>query len=136
MSDRTTTIVVAEAESEEFRVTGVPQGSPLSPILYLFYTAELLEANNNLNDRLSTSAFVDDTTLLAYGRTTEGNCRTLSQAHERCLDWANRYGATFSPDKYDLIHLADKPKKFNMQATIQLENTVKRSETAVRVLKV
>src|SRR4051812_48899346 len=77
MSDRITTIVIAEVESEKFRVTGVSQSSSLSLILYLFYTAELLKANNNLNDRLSISVFVNDTTLLIYKHMTERNCRTL-----------------------------------------------------------
>ena len=86
MTGRSTTIVIADAESEEFQVpAGVPQGSPMSPILYLFYTAELLEACNNPRERLSASAFVDDTILLAYGLFTEQNCQILERAHEVCL---------------------------------------------------
>ncbi len=137
MSERSTTIVLAEAESKEFQVPqGVPQGSPLSPILYLFYTAELLEACNSSHDRLSASAFIDDTTLLAYGPSTERNCRTLERAHESCLKWAHRYGASFAPDKYDLIHLSNKPSKFNMRAPIRLGAVVKNPETEVRILGV
>jgi hypothetical protein len=35
---------MGELESEEYRVDiGIPQGSPLSLILYLFYNADLLE---------------------------------------------------------------------------------------------
>ena len=68
MSDRTFTLVIADAETAEAPVTaGIPQGSPLSPILFLFYAAELLEICNNTSKRLSASGFVDDTALLAYG---------------------------------------------------------------------
>ena len=96
----------------------MPQGFLLLLILYLFYTAELLEACNNPHDRLSASAYVDDTTLLAYGPSTERNCRTLERAHEACQKWAYRYGASFAPEKYNLIHLLNKPSKFNMRAPI------------------
>src|SRR5436190_4314811 len=137
MTDRTSTLVLSGTETEEKPISaGVPQGSPLSPILYLFYAAELLEACNSTTDRLSASAFVDDTTLLAYGQTTEGNCRILESAHNRCLDWARRYGASFAPEKYDLIHLSRRPKKFNMQAQMQLGSLVKAPTTSVRVLGV
>ena len=137
MTDRTSTLVLSGMETEERPISaGVPQGSPLSPILYLFYAAELLEACNSTTDRLSASAFVDDTTLLAYGQTTEGNCRILESAHNRCLDWARRYGASFAPEKYDLIHLSRRPKKFNMQAQMQLGSLVKAPTTSVRVLGV
>ena len=87
MTDRSTTLVLADTETEAFPVpAGIPQGSPLSPILFLFYVAELLDLCNSPNERLSACGFVDDTNLLAYGPSTEGNCQILTRAHDRCLD--------------------------------------------------
>ena len=51
MIDRTLILMLLDTEIEEKLISiGVLQGSPLSPILYLFYTAELLEAYNNIID--------------------------------------------------------------------------------------
>jgi hypothetical protein len=137
MTDRSSSLVFSGTETEEKAVPiGIPQGSPLSPILYLFYAAELLEVCNNTEERLSTCGFVDDTNMLAYSRTTEENCRILERAHTRCLDWAARYGASFAPEKYELIHLSRNPKRFNMQAQLQLGTVTKAPTPTIRVLGV
>src|SRR5204863_9347152 len=89
MIDRTSTLVLSDTETEEKPIfVGVPQGSPLSPILYLFYAAELLEACNSTTDQLSASAFVDDTMLLVYRQIIKGNCQIFKSAHNHCMNWA------------------------------------------------
>ena len=50
---------------------GVPQGSPLSPILFILYIASLYEALKRDHRMVSIVGFADDTNLLAYGRNTE-----------------------------------------------------------------
>ena len=137
MINRTSILVLLNMEIEEKPIFArVSQGSSLSPILYLFYAVELLKACNNIINRLSASAFVDNITLLIYKQTTKGNYRILKSAHNRCLDQARRYGASFTPEKYDLIHLFKRPKKFNIQAQLQLGNLVKALTTSMRVLGV
>jgi retron-type reverse transcriptase len=44
----------------------IPQGSPLSPILYLFYNTDLLEDCENASLRISPIGFVDDVNILIY----------------------------------------------------------------------
>lgn len=62
---------------------------------------------------------MDDTNLLAYGTTTEKDCKVLEKAHRKCLKWAQKHGASFAP-KYKHIHLTRSPKKVNMEATVNL----------------
>ena len=74
-------------ESEKFMISaGLPQGSPLSLILFLLYIEELLSLANRPNQGVHTIGFVNDLNLLAYSKSTEQNYATLSTIHERCLD--------------------------------------------------
>jgi retron-type reverse transcriptase len=75
LSERRTEIRVNEFTLLEAPVAvGIPQGSPVSPILYLFYNADLLESCENLRLYMSATGFVDDVNILMYGESTERNC--------------------------------------------------------------
>ena len=135
LSDRTTFLTLGTYQDKTRQVsTGIPQGSTLSPILFLFFASTLLPQLN----AGSTSAvgFVDDTNILTFGRSTEANCRTLERANELCIDWARTHGATFAPDKYQLIHFTPKLRKFNMKATIQIPGFQDGPSPVVRILGV
>jgi hypothetical protein len=100
-----TTLVIQGHETPPFQVeVGVPQGSPLSPILFLLYIAELHEIYNCPREGLLGIGFSDDTNLLAYSKSIEANCRNLEYVHEKLLQWAQKHRMKFAPRKYELIH--------------------------------
>jgi hypothetical protein len=137
MTDRRTTLVIQGSETEAFPVpAGVPQGSPLSPILFLFYNSELLDLCQRPKEGLSAIGFADDVNMLAYSRSTESNCRILEAGHARCLVWARRHGMKFAPSKYELIHFTRSRRQFNLQASVQLGGMEKQPSPDVRVLGV
>src|SRR5699024_8484126 len=106
MLERRTTFAF-DQETDDFLLSGgVPQGSLVSPILFLFYNAELIEECGRHDSRLDRIGFVDDMNMIALGQSTEDNCRRLERAHGRCMDWARRYGAKFAPEKYELMHFS------------------------------
>jgi hypothetical protein len=96
--ERTTTLVIQGKETERFGISyGVPQGSTLSPILFLLYASELLELYNRPKERISVVGFSDDTHILSYRTSTESNYRNLERVHEKYIEWARRYGIKFTP---------------------------------------
>ena len=136
MTQRTTTLCFQGAESPQIRPSaGIPQGSPLSPILFLFYNTELLEICTTTSPGVTASGFVDDVNILAYSRSTASNCRKIEQVHQKCLAWAQRFGLKFAPQKYELIHFTRR-KGFDLSANIQLEGVVLDPKPEVRVLGV
>jgi hypothetical protein len=82
--------------------TGVPQGSPLSPILFILYIASLYEAIKV--DGIKVVGFADDTNLLSYSNDIDANCRRLESAWKQCEAWARTRGMEFAPAKSELLH--------------------------------
>ncbi len=63
-------------------------------------------------------------------------CRTLSRVHDICAKWACTHDATFASEKYELTHFIRKSKRFDMMISIQIESSVIKLKSDVRVLKV
>ena len=83
LQGRRTRIAYTGHQSDWIEVeSGIPQGSPLSPILFLFYISGLLENFQNPENDTLGFGFVDDTNLITWGASVADNYRRLSVAHE------------------------------------------------------
>jgi ribonuclease HI len=109
LSDRTSTLKLQEYTAPSAPLqTGIPQGSPLSPILYLFYNADLIETCKTENTEAV--GYIDDASILAVGPTAQRNCKTLKAIHMKAAKWALQHGSQFAPAKYELVHFTRDPK--------------------------
>ncbi|KAF5540414.1 hypothetical protein FNAPI_10513 [Fusarium napiforme] len=94
--------------SEVFFVNiGIPQGSPLLLLLFLFFTGPLMARINKHGVKgvtIHTFAYVDDTYLVAILNSYKLNCRGLEVAYESIMEWATEVGMKFSPQKYSVMH--------------------------------
>ena len=139
LRERRTRLTFSGFESAWFPMkTGIPQGSPLSPILFLLFIAELLESLQQPTDKTLGFGFVDDTNLIAWGSSARDNCRRLDAAHAKCVAWAKRYGAKFAPDKYQLIHFTRKRRdpSGDLASSIRVNGHEVKPEAKLRILGV
>ncbi|KAJ5152544.1 hypothetical protein N7492_009824 [Penicillium capsulatum] len=88
---------------------GLPQGSPLSPILFLFFNADLVQ--RQIDSQGGAVAFVDDFTAWVTGPTAQSNREGIEAIINDALDWERRSGSTFEADKTATIHFAPKTRK-------------------------
>ena len=133
---RSTTLVFDDSESCSIPIhCGVPQGSPLSPILFLFYISELHETVHTPSSGVSALGFADDTNLLAFGHSLKSNLLKLKNTHLKCLSWTARHGIVFSPEKYEILHFSRR-RSDNLQLKLRLGNVILKPKEEVRVLGV
>jgi len=58
------------------------------------------------------------------------------RGHNRCLNWARRYGTSFALEKYKLIYLSRNLKQFNIQAPLPLLGVETKPKALMRILGV
>jgi ribonuclease HI len=114
-SERTASIQVNGHTSgiRKLPQAGLPQGSPLSPILFLFFNADLVQ--RRIDARGGAIAFVDDFTAWVTGPTAQSNREGIEAIIDDALKWERRSGATFEADKTAIIHFTRKPYKTDSQ---------------------
>jgi ribonuclease HI len=126
LSDRTSTLKLQEYTAPSAPIqTGIPQGSPLSPILYLFYNADLIETCRTENT--DAIGYIDDASILAVGPTAAHNCKTLKAIHQKAEKWARQHGSQFAPAKYELVHFTRDPATSTTHALRLPHTTIKAS---------
>ena len=81
---------------------GLPQGSPLSPILFLFSNANLVQEKITSGGSM---AYIDDYTAWIIGATPQANTEAIQQRIVPLLEtWERTSGATFDAAKTQLLH--------------------------------
>ena len=102
MTGRTTILDFNDIASSPFEVTsGLDQGCPLSPILYLFYNTPLLELSEDKKGELSV-AFLDDSTLACSSKSLAQTRSTLHDMMHRpsgALQWSREHNSSFELSK-------------------------------------
>jgi Reverse transcriptase (RNA-dependent DNA polymerase) len=81
---------------------GTPQGSPLSPVLSIMYTADLLHWANKWSDS-HLFMFIDDGNILASGPCYCIVTNTLTKHFQQCKVWLEEAGLTIESKKTEVI---------------------------------
>src|SRR5436190_7903710 len=108
LTGRTTQLRFNGVTSTDINIeAGIPQGSPLSPILFMLYNAELLEIPRAPDLALG---FIDDIAYGISGQTAQGNIERLQKILSKSEEWKVKHGAQFEPSKYMLVHFTRNTK--------------------------
>ncbi len=104
-SNSKASVVVGEYESpmQEIEHARISQGPPLSPLLYLFYKANLVQSRSEKGG--GSIGFVHDYNAWVTGSDAEANRQELQmQLILRVEQWAQESGAVFGAEKTSSIH--------------------------------
>ncbi|KAH7462407.1 hypothetical protein FOMA001_g18559 [Fusarium oxysporum f. sp. matthiolae] len=90
----------------------------LSPILYLFYNADLIEKCGELDDT-ATTGFIDDVAILTWADSTKETCKKLQEALHIAEQWAATHASIFAPDKFQLTHFTRTRTRIDVEEPLQ-----------------
>jgi ribonuclease HI len=102
LADRTIRLTF-DNNIEEFKPisTGIPQGSPISPILFLIYIRDLFK---NLNINIKPLSYMDDISLIASSKSFKQNIGLLEREATKLINLGKDYSISFDIEKTELIH--------------------------------
>lgn len=139
-SERSATITVNGYTSmpQLLEHPGLPQGSPLSLLLFLFFNADLVKSVINKNR--GAIAFVDDYSAWVTGDSVESNVTKLqAQVVDPLERWAVASSAIFRPDKSHMTHFTRNKRKLLAQggdSSLTLNRTAIKPSPRLKLLGV
>jgi len=131
MPDRQVKIVLDGEMGEATPVdTGIPQGSPVAPILFTTYLSGIFDEVEATCRGVKALSFVDDVAWWAGGKMEKEVARSLERAAEASLTWAANNGIAFDHGKTEAalfrrkqspptaqVRVGNKTVPFNKEAT-------------------
>ena len=111
MRGRKVVLCVDGQEGEVREVTtGLPQGSPVSPILFAIYMADIQEEVENQVEGCRGISFMDDITWVAEGEDMMDLTEKLGRCAERSLRWAEGNAVRFETSKTEAVLLTKRKR--------------------------
>ena len=97
-----------EEEDPHLVDTGIPQGSPTSPILFLIYLQPLFIRLQEAGLNINIPSYMDDVALVTSSLSIQTNIKTLEKSAKIAFTWADNNAVAFDDPKSELIHFYKK----------------------------
>ncbi|CAF4507720.1 unnamed protein product [Rotaria socialis] len=124
LQNRTASIEIENSLSKLLHLnSGTPQGSPLSPLLYIIYTADSM---NGVPEHTQYDLFADDTALWTSPNITSSLSSRLQQASDAFQSWCKSWKLKLQPTKTELVHFTLHPRR-------KFKNPIIKSKIAGRI---
>ncbi|RYC80080.1 hypothetical protein BFJ63_vAg17035 [Fusarium oxysporum f. sp. narcissi] len=107
---------------------GLPQGSPVSPILFLLYTEPIYRLGNPQGR----FGYADDTAILSIGDTVDETTAMASGAIDEMVRWGATNGVSFDSKKTEVMHFSR--SKLRTAPAVRHGDIEKHPEPALRWL--
>ena len=134
LSDRTLKVFYEGHYSSHVTLgAGTPQGSPLSPLIYIIYVNDYPK---EIQDICSLSQFADDTALWATAYTRSFAISKLQKALNLLEGWCRRWRVKLNGDKSNLILISRTREKLDENFGLHLFNDVIRPTQSAKFLGV
>ena len=130
LNERSTSIKIKNIKSNIFTPKyGVPQGSPLSPILFIIYVSDIPQPENEQTTTLL--QFANDIVLWSYGRNTIMSERKIQKHLNKITKWCIIWRIKLNPLKNKVLHFS-KRKHPLLDCNIKMDNVKLKAEKIVR----
>ncbi len=104
MTDRKVQLVIDGHDNKERDIeTGIPQGSPVSPILFLIYISGVFNKVSEASPLVTSLSFVDHLGFIASGSSVKEVVKTLEEIACTVLEWGTLNAVTYDTVKTEAV---------------------------------
>ena len=134
LTNRKVQLVIDGHKNREREIkTGIPQGSPVSPILFLIYISQVFGAVTEACPLVTSLSFVDDLGFTASGTSVKDIAQSLEKVAKTALEWGMANTVTYNTAKTEVI-LFSKSRRQRLNKQLQ-ETKIKVGKEKIRFNK-